>query len=73
MQTWEYLTITREWFFTPALKNNWSWRWLDDSTKNVDERLKELGSQGWELVNVVAFERKNQPLECHYYFKRPTF
>ena len=53
MTAWEYKTVTRK-MNTKEEK----WYWTDTNQHSVlemvDARLNELGSQGWELVSVVA-------------------
>ena len=65
MQKREYLRLIHEYNFSST---KWSWR--DCSKQSPDERLKEKGLQGWELVNVAAREAE-EISEFYYYFKRP--
>lgn len=67
MQKWDHLHLVHEW---SAGRKTWGWR--DGGSQTHNERLKKLGMEGWELVNVVVFGSPNSDIsEFHFYFKRP--
>jgi hypothetical protein len=57
MQRWDYLVIHHEWNApspnTFGYSFEPSWYWSDDKTSTLtdEERLRQLGLQGWELVS----------------------
>ncbi|MBV6394896.1 MAG: hypothetical protein HFACDABA_00466 [Anaerolineales bacterium] len=65
MQKWDYKTLT-------VSENRGKWVWSDTQTeKSEQERLKELGKEGWELVGVALYQGQFSTLAYYYYFKRP--
>ena len=47
MAKWEYITLTRNIIYLSEVKYEWS----DKNKIGFDERLNDLGEQGWELVS----------------------
>ena len=71
MQKWEYLVVVR-------MQEDGSFRWGDSKTYSGSgpEVLNSLGQQGWELVNMTAWNSRaeassNVVIHMHYTFKRP--
>ncbi len=52
-----------------------SWRHLALTSKGDDEQLaqqiNQLGSDGWELVDVEGFHSGGETVKTVYYFKKP--
>lgn len=71
MQKWEYLVVVR-------IQEDGSFKWGDSKTysgSSIDV-LNSLGQQGWELVNMMAWNSRagassSAVVHMHYAFKRP--
>lgn len=61
MKKFEYKTIKVD------SKGNWS---IKFNAEEIDKTLNELGSQGWELVNVQDLGVGGTSYSFHYTFKR---
>lgn len=74
MQHWEYQTIRRERWLAggAAMQPMAAWKPSDDDMKQA---LQRLGSEGWELVNVVPYvgvHGSTATTEEVWIFKRPA-
>ena len=72
MQKWEYLVVYcvldgtewRPWYAGGEIPD---WR-----RHTIDDYINTLGTQGWELVNVMfAYDRTRDQQAHQLYFKRP--
>ena len=85
MPQWEYLCLRREMVYetTGLLSGRLLWRW-DDENKNdkntllsVQNRLNQLGEQGWELVSMIPVSDQDgasiagRTSSVRFIFKRP--
>lgn len=71
MQKWEYEVVVR-------IQEDDRFRWADSKTYagSGPEVLNSLGQQGWELVNITAWNSRagassHAVIYMHYTFKRP--
>jgi hypothetical protein len=81
MQKWEYLRLQRSTYFYKEyidLGYMINGQKIQDhelfsakkKTDEIDEALKVLGSQGWELVNVIKVTSQSGS-DLEMFFKRP--
>ena len=68
MQKWEYMTLQ----LAMNEKENLVWLDAQEDDRNVSSRLNELGSEGWELVNVDTNSFSGVTVRTVFYLKRPT-
>lgn len=75
MQKWEYLFIDRGRIPAKELSpNEWPWGWEDGNELGYGNRLNQLGSEGWELINAIPLIRDNSAGRTdvvRHIFKRP--
>ena len=69
MQKWEHKLLILE---RLALGKDWQWRDTGRVHKDQtqDQRLKEMGLEGWELVNVAPYSDEGYTVRFYLYFKR---
>ena len=67
MQKWEYQTLSL------IIENDNRVHWIEspDGAKGVEQQLNQMGTDGWELVNVVALTNRGTTKGITYYLKRP--
>lgn len=72
MTKWDYSVLVR-WF---DRKENFVW--ADNDPRGGEARLKAMGGEGWELVQVLPISRpetgnwSGMTTGVHYIFKRPV-
>jgi hypothetical protein len=66
MQKWEYLILKEEF-----KANKDKWEWTDGDTQKTTDRLKTMGREGWELIDVAPQIGRFGTDAYSYYFKRP--
>jgi hypothetical protein len=69
MEIWEYKVLDQD-----VSGSDWKWRdTLNDSNQqSIQERLIELGKQGWELITVTAHVTNGgYTTQYQFYLKRP--
>ena len=48
---------------------------VEDSVASIEERLGQMGADGWELVGVLPITNSSSPAQIYgglHYFKRPV-
>ena len=67
MQKWEYQTLSL------VMDKDHGVYWLEshDGAQGVEQQLNQMGTDGWELVNVVALTNRGTIKGVTYYLKRP--
>ena len=68
MQKWEYKRVILD-------HDLMDWTWSDTGKtmeqQSQEQRLNEMGSEGWELVSMSSFVANGETAGYAFYFKRP--
>ena len=67
MIRWEYFVAR----YSQA-KEGWRWSPNSLSEMGLEDALKHLGEQGWELVTALNEDREGTTESSEYIFKRPA-